>query len=91
MLTPDDFVFGGVGMPDVALCGVGRPDVGFVVAAAGLTVLDVLVVLGGEDRVVLLEGCLVAVLADEAIVVIGVRPFSANLVLPTPVSQQSFV
>ena len=52
-----------------------------------LAVLDVDV----EDRNVALEGCLVAVLADEAMVVNAFKPSSANRVLPTPVSQQSFV
>ena len=91
MLTPEDAVLCGLGRPDAALCEVGRPDVDGVVAAAGLTVFDALGVLDGVDRDVLLEGCLVAVLADEAMVVIGSRPFSANRILPTPVSQQSFV
>lgn len=77
----------------VRLCGVGRPDVDGVVAAAELAVFDalVVVVVDVEGRDVALEGCLVAVLADEAMVVIGSRPFSANRILPTPVSQQSFV
>lgn len=76
---------------DPARSGGVMPDVKGVVAAAVLKVVEALIELGGEDRDVWLERCLVAVLADEAMVVIGTRPLSANRILPTPVSQQSVV
>ena len=89
-LTPEDAL---LWEEEGVLWAVGRADADGVVAAAGLTVLEVLAVLDVdvEDRNVALEGCLVAVLADEAMVVNAFKPSSANRVLPTPVSQQSFV
>ena len=90
MLTPEEAP---LWEEEGVLWAVGRANVDGVEAAAGLTILEVLAVpvVDVEDRNVALEGCLVAVLADEAMVVNAFRPSSANLVLPTPVSQQSFV